>query len=76
MGEKEHVLLPQDGTNVHTNDGPHCMWLKGNQQPLKSKGNGQGTLISDWICEITGQLPLTLEQIADQMALPEADKII
>ena len=40
VGEKEHGLLPQDETTVHTNDGPHQAWLKGGQQPLKSKGNG------------------------------------
>jgi len=40
VGEKEHVLLPQDETTVHTNDGPRRAWLKGDQQPLKSKENG------------------------------------
>jgi len=39
-GEKEHVLLSQDETTVHTNDGPCHAWLKEGQQPLKSKGNG------------------------------------
>lgn len=75
VGEKEHVLLPQDETTVHTNDGPRRAWLKGDQQPLKSKGNGRGIHVSDWICETTGRLALTPEQIADQMALPEAERL-
>ena len=39
-GEKEHVVMAQDETNVSTNDGPQRAWLKGDQQPLKKKGNG------------------------------------
>jgi hypothetical protein len=74
-GEKEQVLLPQDETNVHTNDGPCCTWLKGDEQPLKSKGKGCGIHVADWICETTGRLALTPEQIADQMALPKAERL-
>jgi hypothetical protein len=39
-GEKELVLVPQDKCIVHTNDSPPRAWLKGDQQPLKKKGNG------------------------------------
>jgi hypothetical protein len=46
------------------------MWLKDNQQPPKKKGNGHGVHISDWICETTGQLVLSEEQIARQLQLP------
>jgi hypothetical protein len=46
------------------------MWLKDNQQPLKKKWNGHGVHISDWICETTGQLMLSAEQIAQQLQLP------
>ena len=69
-GEKEHVLVAQDECTVSTNDHPHRMWLKDNQQPLKKKGNGCGVHISDWICETTGQLALSEEQIAQQSQLP------
>jgi len=46
------------------------MWLKDNQQPLKKKGHGCGVHISDWICETTGQLTLSEEQVAKQSQLP------
>ena len=39
-GEKEHIVLAQDETNIATNEGPCCMWFKGGQQPLVKKGNG------------------------------------
>ena len=74
-GEKEHVLVPQDETTVHTNEGLCRQWLKGDQQPLKKKGNGRGIHISDWICETTGRLALSPEQIATQSELSEALKL-
>jgi hypothetical protein len=74
-GEKEHVVLDQDETTIHTNDYPRRMWLKGDQQPLKKKGNGRGIHVSDWICETTGRLALTLEQIAAQADLPEEARL-
>jgi len=74
-GEKEHVLLPQDECTVSTNDHPRRMWLKTDQQPLKKKGNGRGIHICDWICEPTGRLALTPEQLAQQAMLPEAERL-
>ena len=72
-GEKEHILLPQDERIVHTNDGSRRQWLKNGQQPLKKKGNGRVIHISDWICERTGRLALSEEQIAEQAKLPEGE---
>src|ERR1700729_2208824 len=46
------------------------MWLQDNQQSLKKKGNGCGIHISNWICETTGQLALSKEQITQQSQLP------
>lgn len=74
-GQKEHVLVPQDETTVHTNEGPCRAWLKGDQQPLKRKGNGRGIHVSDFICETTGWLALSTEQIAAQLELPEASRL-
>ena len=68
--EKEHALLPQDECTFNTNDHPRRLWLKNNQQPLKKKGNGHGVHISDWICETTGRLKLSEEQITQQLQLP------
>ena len=39
-GEKEHVLMRQDECIVNVNEGPRRRWLKGDQQPLKTKGMG------------------------------------
>ena len=41
-GEKEHVVMAQDETNVSTNEGPQHTWLKGDQQPLKKKREQMG----------------------------------
>ena len=70
-GEKEHVVLAQDETNISINEGPHRAWLRGDQQPLKKKENGRGIHVSDWICETTGCLALSPEQVASQLQLPE-----
>jgi hypothetical protein len=74
-GEKEHVVMAQDETNVSTNDGPRRAWLKGDQQPLKKKGNGRGIHVSDWICETTGRLALSPEQVEAQLLLPEHSRL-
>jgi len=72
-GEKEYILLAHDECTINTNDHARRVWLKDNQQPLKTKGNGQGIHILDWICELIGQLMLSQEQIAQQLQLlPEA----
>ena len=70
-GEKELVLVPQDECIVHTNNSPRRAWLKGDQQPLKKKGNGRGIHICGWICEMTGRLKLSEEQVKAQELLPE-----
>ena len=46
-GEKEHILLPQDETIIHTNEGSRKQWLKNTQQPLKRKGNGRAIHVSN-----------------------------
>jgi len=71
-GEKEHIMLPQEECNVSTNDNSAHAWLTKDQQPLKRKGNGRGVHISHWICEPSGRLALSSEQVAAQMLLPEA----
>ena len=70
-GEKELVLVPQDECIVHMNDLRRRAWLKGDQQPLKKKGNGRGIHICSWICETTGHLKLSEEQVNTQALLPE-----
>jgi hypothetical protein len=39
-GEKEHVLIMQDETIFHTNEYCWCMWLSGDQQPIRKKRHG------------------------------------
>jgi hypothetical protein len=74
-GEKEHVLVAQDECIVNVNEGPRRSWLKGKDQPLKKKGNGHAIHICGWICEMTGHLKLSDQDLAAQMALPEADRL-
>ena len=74
-GEQEHVLVPQDECIVNVNEGPRRRWLKGDQQPLKKKGNGRAIHICGWICETTGHLRLSDEQVAAQSELPEAQRL-
>jgi hypothetical protein len=74
-GEKEHIVLAQDETNIAMNEGPRCAWLKGDQQPLKKKGNGRGIHVSDWICKTTGRLALSPEQVASQLQLLEQSRL-
>jgi hypothetical protein len=74
-GEQEHVLVPQDECIVNVNEGPRRRWLKGDQQPLKKKGNGRAIHICGWICETTGHLRLSDEQVAAQSELPEAQQL-
>ena len=68
-------MLPQDKCNMSTNDNRVRAWLTKDQQPLKRKGNSRGVHISDWICEPSGRLALSPEQVAVQMLLPEAEQL-
>jgi hypothetical protein len=43
--------------------------------PWKKKGNGRGVHVSDWICETTGQLALSPEQVKAQLLLPEHSRL-
>ena len=68
-GEKEHVLVVQDETIFHMNKYRRCMWIKGDQQPIRKKGGGRAIHVSDFISETIGQLKLSEEQIGDQHKL-------
>jgi hypothetical protein len=52
--EKEHVLIIQDETIFHTNKYHRHVWLTGDQQPIKRKGNRRAIHVSDFICETIG----------------------
>jgi hypothetical protein len=68
--EQEHVLITQDESIFHTNEYQRRSWLCGDEQPLKRKGNGRAIHVSDFICETTGRLALSEEQLAQQATLP------
>ena len=70
-GKKEHIVLAQDETKISTNEGPHHVWLKGDQQPLKNKGNRWGMHVSNWICETAGHLALSPKRVASKLQLPK-----
>ena len=69
------MLVPQDECIVNVNEGPRRHWLKGDQQPLKKKGNGCAIHICGWVCEATGHLRLSDEQVAAQSELPEVQQL-
>lgn len=70
-GESELILLYQDECIFNVNEGPRRRWLQSGQQPLKKKGNGRAIHISGWICETSGHLRLSEEQIEAQKSLPK-----
>lgn len=74
-GEKEHVLVMQDESIFHTNESRRRAWLAQDQQQIRSKGNGRAIHVSDFITETIGRLRLSNEQIADQLNLPEDQRL-
>lgn len=57
------------------NEGPQRQWLKNDQQLLKKKGNGRAIHICGWICETTGHLKLSDDQIVAQSTLTESQRL-
>lgn len=74
-GEKEHVLVPQDECIVSTNEARRRAWMQEHQQPLKRKGNGRAIHICGYICETTGHLKLSEEQVEAMKLLPEDQRL-
>jgi hypothetical protein len=74
-GEKEHVLIVQDESIFHTNKYRRHVWFSGDQQPIKSKGNGRAIHVSDFICETIGRLKLSDAQIQVQQGLPPGRRL-
>ena len=67
-GEREQVLIMQDESVFHTNEYRRWMWLACDQQAIWKKGHGRAIHVSDFICETSGWIKLSKEQIADQLA--------
>jgi len=74
-GEREHVLVMQDESIFHTNKYRRRSWLAQDQQPIQKKGYGQVVHVSDFISETIGRLKLSDSQIADQLKLPEEQRL-
>ncbi|CAL1705208.1 unnamed protein product [Somion occarium] len=68
--EKEHVIVPHDECLFSANNQHRHLWLAGDQQPLRKKGNGHSVHVSDFILEPCGCLALNAEEIAMQEKLP------
>ena len=71
LGEKIHYCIFHDETCIHANDQCPCVWQKEGEQPLRDKGRGRITHISDYIIEHCGRLHLLPEEIKVQMSLPK-----
>ena len=74
-GEREHVLVMQDESIFHTNEYRRRSWLAQDQQPIRKKGHGRVVHVSDFISETIGRLKLSDSQIADQLKLPEEQRL-
>jgi len=70
-GEKEHVLVFQDESIFYTNEYRWRSWLTEDQQAIRKKGNGRVIHVSDFISKTIGQIKLSEDQIAQQIALPD-----
>ena len=73
--EKEHVLIMQDESIFHTNEYRRRSWLAQDQQPIRKKGNGRVVHVSDFISETIGRIRLSDDQIADQLKLPDEQRL-
>jgi hypothetical protein len=74
-GEMEHVLIMQDESIFHTNEYRRRSWLTEDQQPIRKKGHGRVVHVSDFISETIGRLKLSDDQIADQLKLPDKQRL-
>src|SRR6266849_2461683 len=74
-GEKEHILIMQDESVFHTNEYHRQSWLAEDQQPIRKKGHGRVVHVSDFISETIGRLKLSDNQIADQLELPDEQRL-
>ena len=74
-GEKEHILIMQDKSIFHTNKYRRRSWLAQDQQPIQKKGHGQAIHVSDFISETIGRIKLSDDQIADQLKLPDEQRL-
>jgi hypothetical protein len=75
-GGWEHVLVMQDETIFHTNEYCQHVSLAHRQQPLWKKGHGCAIHVSNFICEMIGQLKLSESQIKDQSKLPADNRLL
>ncbi|KAL8287118.1 hypothetical protein RQP46_003570 [Phenoliferia psychrophenolica] len=73
-GEKQHILVHQDESTVHSAEKPSKVWRKNDEQELRSKSDGRLLHVSAFVCEAseTGFISLTPEQAERALAtLPE-----
>ena len=74
-GKREHVLVFQDESIFHTNEYRQREWLAGDQHAIWKKGNGRVVHVSDFISKTIGQIKLSEDQIAQQLTLPDNDRL-
>ncbi|EJD54935.1 hypothetical protein AURDEDRAFT_155172 [Auricularia subglabra TFB-10046 SS5] len=74
-GEKELVVIFHDESSFHANDQQQSLWLKKDQQVLRSKSRGRIVHVSDFIVEETGRLVLNDAQKAAQAKLPTSERL-
>jgi hypothetical protein len=75
--EQEHVLIWHDEMAVHANDCAKAYWGRADETVLCSKSQGRLMMVSDFIMAATenGRLTMTDKQWAEQLKLPEAERL-
>jgi hypothetical protein len=74
-GEKLHIPVPHDELILRLNALQRRVWVREGKMLLCKKGHGHAIHISDFIVEETGQLVLTAEQLQENAALPEGERL-
>ncbi|KAF8607403.1 hypothetical protein BDV93DRAFT_591655 [Ceratobasidium sp. AG-I] len=74
-GTSQIIPVFHDECCFHANDQSTSSWIMEGETLLRQKGRGRLVHVSDFIVETSGRLSLTEEQIAQQKALPESERL-
>lgn len=67
-GERLCIPVTHDECTCNANDGPHHQWIKGDENPLRSKARGMGLHISEFITP-WGRLSVGKDVMSDEQLL-------
>jgi len=67
---KRHILVTQDESIFHANDGKRFGWVHNGEQPLMKKGLGKGIMVSMFLVDTIGILALPENDLAISSSFP------